>query len=150
MLKSFKPPGWGSGVFARKKLRCPTKNVYLFATQTVLTMKESSGWHSASITKARVYTLTFMDYHLSSKNSAHFLKVMFALTMMFNCKDLFHWPVDIIMYYLPSASLLVCSMEITFNRMEKYSNEIQTQIPEIFRNTFIRQSDTDVKRCLII
>ena len=42
----------------------------------------------------------------SSKNSVHFLKVMFALTMMFNCKDLSHWPVEITVHYLPSTSLL--------------------------------------------
>ena len=67
----------------------------LFVTQTAVTMKEHTGCQSASMTKARVCTLTLLDYHLSSKNSAHFLKVMFALIMMFSCKDLYHWSVDI-------------------------------------------------------
>ena len=92
----------------------------LFATQTALTMKEPTGWHSASMTKVRVCTLTLMDYHLSSKNSAHFLKVIFALTMMFNCKDLSHWPVDITVHYLLSTP---SRMETTVNRMEKYSDD---------------------------
>ena len=78
----------------------------LFATQTALTMKEHNGWHLSSMIKARVVTLTLMDYHLSPKNSAHFLKVVFALTMMFNCKDLSYWPVDITMNCLPSTPLL--------------------------------------------
>ena len=72
----------------------------LFATQTAVTMKEPTVWHSASMTK------TLTDYHLSSKNSAHFLKVMFALTMMFNCQDHSYWPVDITVHCLPSTPLL--------------------------------------------
>ena len=54
----------------------------LFATQTALTMKEPTGWHSASMTKVRVCTLTLMDYH---------------------------WPVDITVHYLLSTSLLAAA-----------------------------------------
>ena len=81
----------------------------LFATQTALIMMETTRWHSASMAKVRVCTLTLMDYHLSSKNSAHFLKVIFAPTMMFNCKDLSHWPVDITVHYLLSTPLLAAA-----------------------------------------
>ena len=35
--------------------------------------------------------------------------VIFALTMMFNCKDLSHWPVDITVHYLPSTPLLAAA-----------------------------------------
>ena len=47
-----------------------------------------------------------MKYHLASKNSGKFFKVMFALAMMFNLKDLSHWPVVITVYCLISTLLL--------------------------------------------
>ena len=45
-LKTFKPPKWDAGVFARNYLKYPTENVSLFATQTALKMKKPTGWHS--------------------------------------------------------------------------------------------------------
>ena len=61
-----------------------------------------------------------MDYHLSQRIQHIFLKVVFALTMMFNCKDLSHWPVDIIVHFCPPH---LCWMETTVNKMEKYSDD---------------------------
>ena len=106
VFMTFKLPEWDTGVFVRNLLRSPTEKMSYCATQTALTMKEPARWHSASVTKAKICTLTLMDYHLSSKNSAHFLKVMFALTMMSNCKDLSRRPVDLTVHCLPSTLLL--------------------------------------------
>ena len=91
VLKTFKPPGWNTEVFARNSLRSPTKKC-VFICNTDCSHNEGTHWMALSIND-QGEDLTLTNCHLSSKNSAHFLKVVFALTMMFNCKDLSHWPV---------------------------------------------------------
>ena len=106
VLKTFKPPGWSTGVFARNFLRSPTKKC-VFICNTDCSHNEGTHWVALSIND-QGEGLYFDLYGLPPvfKELAHFLKVVFALTMMFNCNDLSHWPVDITVHCLPSTPLL--------------------------------------------
>ena len=105
VLNTFKPPGWDTGVFPRNEQQSNRKMCLYFNTD--YSHNEGTHWVALSIND-QGEGLYFDSYGLPPvfKEFSTFLKVMFALTMMFNCKDLSHWPVDITVHYLSSTPLL--------------------------------------------
>ena len=106
VLNTFKPPEWDTRVFARNELRSPTEKC-VFICNTDCSHNEGTHWVGLSIND-QGEGLYFDSYRLPPvfKEFSTFLKVIFALTMTFNCKDLSHWPVDITVHYLLSTPLL--------------------------------------------
>ena len=72
VLNTFKPPEWDTRVFARNELRSPTEKC-VFICNTDCSHNKGTHWVALSINdQGEGLYLTLMDYHLSSKNSAHF------------------------------------------------------------------------------
>ena len=87
VLKTFKPPEWDTRVFARN-LRSSTGKC-VFICNTDCSHNEGTHWVALSIND-QGEGLYFDSYGLPPvfKEFSTFLKVILALTMMFNCKDL--------------------------------------------------------------
>ena len=99
VLKTFKPPGWNTGVFARNFLRSPTKKC-VFICNTDCSHNEGTHWVALSIND-QGEGLYFDSYGLPP--------VFKEFSTFFEgrvCNDLSHWPVDITVHCLASTPLL--------------------------------------------
>ena len=108
VLNTFKPQEWDTGVFARNELRSPTEKC-VFIYNTDCSHNEGTHWVALSINDQgeRLY---FDSYGLPPvfKEFSTFFEGHIC-TMMFNCKDLSHCPVDITVHYLLSTPLLAAA-----------------------------------------
>ena len=132
VLKTFKPPGRDTGVFARNFLRSPTKKC-VFICNTDCSHSEGTHWVALSIND-QGEGLYFDSYRLPPvfKEFSTFFRVC-----TYNDVKLqrpFSLPCGHYCALFALHTIAGCSMETTVNRMEKYSDEqIENFVEQILK-----------------